>query len=213
MNCCGKTYGRHEAVSFDKIAHRIMKLCYGLSQDRVDHIEISQKVIAGLYKGVTTVELDNLAAEIAADMITKHPDYATLASRITVSNLHKKTEKSFSKLSRRLYNATHPKSGRHMPLISKELFDIIQNNANLLDSAIVHERDYLYTYFGLKTLERSYLLQINGELAERPQHMLMRVALGIHGEDIKAALEVWLFIFNLSRFLSMSNTEIFRNLS
>ncbi|VDO06600.1 unnamed protein product [Brugia timori] len=186
-----KRDGRHEAVSFDKIARRIMKLCYGLSQDRVDHIEISQKVIAGLYKGVTTVELDNLAAEIAADMITKHPDYATLASRITVSNLHKKTEKSFSKLSRRLYNATHPKSGRHMPLISKELFDIIQNNANLLDSAIVHERDYLYTYFGLKTLERSYLLQINGELAERPQHMLMRVALGIHGEDIEAALETY----------------------
>uniref|UniRef100_A0A8R1XYE8 Ribonucleoside-diphosphate reductase n=1 Tax=Onchocerca volvulus TaxID=6282 RepID=A0A8R1XYE8_ONCVO len=183
--------GRHEAVSFDKIAHRIMKLCYGLSQERVDHIEISQKVIAGLYKGVTTAELDNLAAEIAADMITKHPDYARLASRIAVSNLHKKTEKLFSKVSRRLYDATHPKSGRHMPLISKELFDTIQNNADILDSAIVHGRDYFYTYFGLKTLERSYLLQINGEIAERPQHMLMRVALGIHGEDIEAALETY----------------------
>uniref|UniRef100_A0A915Q6G2 Ribonucleoside-diphosphate reductase n=1 Tax=Setaria digitata TaxID=48799 RepID=A0A915Q6G2_9BILA len=186
-----KRDGRHEAVSFDKIARRIMKLCYGLSQERVDHIEISQKVIAGLYKGVTTVELDNLAAEIAADMITKHPDYAILASRITVSNLHKKTEKLFSKVSKRLYYATHPKSGRHMPLISKELFDIVQNNADILDSAIIHERDYYYTYFGLKTLERSYLLQVNGELAERPQHMLMRVALGIHGEDIESALETY----------------------
>ncbi|KAM3717561.1 Ribonucleoside-diphosphate reductase large subunit [Dirofilaria immitis] len=186
-----KRDGRHEAVSFDKISRRIMKLCYGLSQERVDHIEISQKVIAGLYKGVTTTELDNLAAEIAADMITKHPDYAILASRIAISNLHKKTEKLFSKVSRKLYNAVHPKSGRRMPLISKELFDIIQNNADILDSSIVHERDYLYTYFGLKTLERSYLLQINGELVERPQHMLMRVALGIHSEDIEAALETY----------------------
>ncbi|KAL3984844.1 ribonucleoside-diphosphate reductase alpha subunit [Acanthocheilonema viteae] len=186
-----KRDGRHEAVSFDKIARRIMKLCYGLSQDRVDHIEISQKVIAGLYKGVTTVELDNLAAEIAADMITKHPDYAILASRIAVSNLHKKTEKLFSKVSRRLYNATYPKSGRHIPLISKELFDIVQNNADILDSAIIHERDFYYTYFGLKTLERSYLLQVSGEIAERPQHMLMRVALGIHGDDIEAVLETY----------------------
>ncbi|VDK83440.1 unnamed protein product, partial [Onchocerca ochengi] len=184
-----KRDGRHEDVSFDKIAHRIMKLCYGLSQERVDHIEIAQKVIGGLYKGVTTVELDNLAAKIAADLITKHPDYALLASRIAVSNLQKKTEKLFSKVSRRLYNAKHPKSGRHMPLISKELFDIIQNNADILDSAIVHERDDFYTYFGLKILERSYLLQINEELAERPQHMLMRVALGIHGENIEAAIE------------------------
>lgn len=186
-----KRDGRHETVHFDKIAHRIEKLCYGLNPDFVDHIEVSQKVIAGLYKGVTTVELDNLAAETAADMTTKHPDYAVLAARIAVSNLHKKTKKVFSDVASDLYHATHPKTGNPMPLISEETYNIIAENAQLLNSSIVYDRDFHYTYFGFKTLERSYLLKLNGEVVERPQHMLMRVAVGIHKNDIDSVIETY----------------------
>ncbi|KAK6060939.1 ribonucleoside-diphosphate reductase, alpha subunit [Cooperia oncophora] len=180
-----------ETVHFDKITARIQKLSYRLNMDYVDPVLVAMKVIGGLYKGVSTVELDNLAAETAASMTTQHPDYAILAARIAVSNLHKKTGKVFSEVMEKLYNFHHPLTGEHSPMISEETYDIIMRHAERLNSAIVYDRDFSYTYFGFKTLERSYLLKINKEVAERPQHMLMRVAIGIHGEDIDAAIETY----------------------
>merc|ERR1719510_2614504 len=147
------------------------------------------KVINGLYPGVTTVELDNLAAEIAATMTTKHPDYAILAARIVVANLHKETKKVFSEVVQDLRNIVS--HGRPAPMISEFHYKIIMKNADRLNSAIVYNRDFKYQYFGFKTLERSYLLKIDGKVVERPQHMLMRVAVGIHGEDIEAAIETY----------------------
>ncbi|KAH8104654.1 ribonucleotide reductase [Cristinia sonorae] len=182
---------RKERVQFDKITARISKLCYGLDQDYVDPIAITQKVIAGVYQGVTTVELDNLAAETAAYLTTKHPDYAILAARIAVSNLHKETKKSFSSVIKDLYNYVNPKNGKAAGMISKETYDVVMANAETLDSAIIFERDFSYNFFGFKTLERSYLLKIDGRTAERPQHMLMRVAVGIHGSDIDRAIHTY----------------------
>merc|ERR1712038_1154982 len=147
------------------------------------------KVINGLYPGVTTVELDNLAAEIAATMTTKHPDYAILAARIVVANLHKETKKVFSEVVQDLRNIVS--HGRPAPMISEFHYNIIMKNADRLNSAIIYDRDFSYQYFGIKTLERSYLLKIDGKVVERPQHMLMRVAVGIHGEDIEAAIETY----------------------
>ncbi|OJT15182.1 Ribonucleoside-diphosphate reductase large chain [Trametes pubescens] len=152
---------------------------------------ITQKVIAGVYPGVTTVELDNLAAETAAYLTTKHPDYAILAARIAVSNLHKETKKSFSAVISDLYNYVNPKNGRAAGMISKEIYETVQKNAEVLDSAIIYDRDFSYNFFGFKTLERSYLLKINGRVAERPQHLIMRVAVGIHGADIDRAIETY----------------------
>ncbi|KAI0648155.1 ribonucleotide reductase alpha subunit [Trametes meyenii] len=186
-----KRGARKERVQFDKITARIAKLCYGLDKDHVDPIGITQKVIAGVYPGVTTVELDNLAAETAAYLTTKHPDYAILAARIAVSNLHKETKKSFSSVISDLYNYINPKNGKAAGMISKETYEVVMKNAEILDSAIIYDRDFNYNYFGFKTLERSYLLKINGRVAERPQHLLMRVAVGIHGSDIDRALETY----------------------
>ncbi|KAK6746040.1 hypothetical protein RB195_012264 [Necator americanus] len=186
-----KRDGRKETVHFDKITARIQKLAYNLNMDYVDPVLVAMKVIGGLYKGVSTVELDNLAAETAASMTTQHPDYAILAARIAVSNLHKKTGKVFSEVMKKLYEFRHPSTGEHSPMISKTTYDIVMKNADRLNSAIVYDRDFSYTYFGFKTLERSYLLKINKDVAERPQHMLMRVAIGIHGEDIDAAVETY----------------------
>ncbi|XP_078684845.1 ribonucleoside-diphosphate reductase large subunit-like [Branchiostoma floridae x Branchiostoma belcheri] len=186
-----KRDGRQEKVHFDKITSRIQKLCYGLNMDFVDPTKITMKVINGLYSGVTTVELDTLAAETAATMTVKHPDYATLAARIAISNLHKETKKAFSDVMEDLYNWVNPKTSQHSPMISKKLMDLVQKNADRLNSAIIYDRDFKYTYFGIKTLERSYLLRIDGKVAERPQHMLMRVALGIHYEDLDAAIETY----------------------
>ncbi|XP_071489647.1 ribonucleoside-diphosphate reductase large subunit-like [Diadema antillarum] len=186
-----KRDGRTENVMFDKITSRIQKLCYKLNPDFIDPAVITMKVISGVYPGVTTVELDTLAAETAATMTTKHPDYAVLAARIAVSNLHKETKKLFSAVMKDLYEYVNPRNGLHSPLISRETFDIIMENADRLNSAVLYDRDFEYNYFGFKTLERSYLLKINGKVAERPQHMLMRVAVGIHGRDIEAALETY----------------------
>lgn len=186
-----KRDGRQEAVKFDKITSRIQKLCYGLDQAHVDAVRIAMKVIEGLYDGVTTLELDNLAAEIAATLTTKHPDYALLAARIGVSNLHKTTKKSFSETMGDLYEYVDPKTGHSAALISNEVYKIIQENAQELDSAIIHDRDFLLDFFGFKTLERSYLLKLHDKIVERPQHMLMRVAVGIHREDIQAAIETY----------------------
>lgn len=186
-----KRDGRTEAVKFDKITARIEKLCYGLNQQHVDPITVARKVIEGLYDGVTTTELDNLAAETAAMLTTKHPDYALLASRIAVSNLHKNTRKSFSQTIHALYNYIDPKTGQKAQLIADDVYEIIMKNADLLDSSIIYDRDFSFDYFGFKTLEKSYLLKMNGLVAERPQHMFMRVSVGIHKEDIDAAIETY----------------------
>ncbi|XP_008705630.1 ribonucleoside-diphosphate reductase large subunit [Ursus maritimus] len=186
-----KRDGRQERVMFDKITSRIQKLCYGLNMDFVDPAQITMKVIQGLYSGVTTVELDTLAAETAATLTTKHPDYAILAARIAVSNLHKETKKVFSDVMEDLYNYINPHNGRHSPMVAKSTLDIVLANKDRLNSAIIYDRDFSYNYFGFKTLERSYLLKINGKVAERPQHMLMRVSVGIHKEDIDAAIETY----------------------
>ncbi|MDA0193475.1 MAG: ribonucleoside-diphosphate reductase subunit alpha [Bacteroidetes bacterium] len=186
-----KRDGRRESVKFDKITARIDKLCYGLNTLYVEPIEIAKKVINGIYDGVTTIELDNLAAETAASLTIKHPDYAILAARIAISNLHKVTSKSFSNTMKRLYTYVDPKTGQNASLISKEVYGIVKKNAALLDSTIIYDRDYSYDYFGFKTLERSYLMRIDDNVVERPQHMLMRVAIGIHMGDIEAAVETY----------------------
>ncbi len=185
-----KRDGRTEAVKFDKITARIKKLCYGLHPS-VDAVKISMRVIEGIYEGVATTQLDDLAAETAASLTTTHPDYALLASRIAVSNLHKNTEKSFSATMEALYNYVDPKTNKKASLIADDVHKIIQENAETLDSHIIYDRDFGYDFFGFKTLERSYLLKMNNQLAERPQHMLMRVAIGIHKEDIDAAIETY----------------------
>lgn len=186
-----KRDGNRESVKFDKITARIQKLCYGLDPVHVTPINVAMKVIEGIYEGVTTSELDNLAAETAASLTTKHPDYALLASRIAVSNLHKNTNKSFSKTMEALYNYIDPKTGKKAPLLADDVYEIIMKNAQELDSTIIYDRDFGYDYFGFKTLERSYLLKLNGQVAERPQHMIMRVAVGIHKSDIAAAIETY----------------------
>lgn len=186
-----KRNGKKEAVHFDKITARIHKLIYGLSISEKDVIEIAKKVIQGIYDNVTTTELDNLAAETAAAQTTIHPDFSVLAARIAVSNLHKNTLKSFSKTAQLLYEYTDPITQTHAPLISEEIYKIIRKNADELDSSVIYDRDYNFDYFGFKTLDRSYLIRTNGKVTERPQHLFMRVALGIHKEDIQAAIETY----------------------
>ncbi len=185
-----KRDGRKEPIMFDKITARVRKLCYGLN-NLVDPVKVAMRVIEGLYDGVTTSELDNLAAETAATMTTTHPDYALLAARISVSNLHKNTKKSFSETMTDLYEYVNPRTGKKAPLLANDVFKVIKDNAELLDSTIIYNRDFGYDYFGFKTLERSYLLKINGQIAERPQHMLMRVSIGIHLDDLDAAIETY----------------------
>ncbi|KAK2745960.1 ribonucleotide-diphosphate reductase subunit rnr1 [Onygenales sp. PD_40] len=186
-----KRDNRKERVQFDKITARVSRLCYGLDPEHVDAAAITQKVISGVYQGVTTVELDNLAAETAAYMTVTHPDYAILAARIAVSNLHKQTKKQFSSVIDELYHYKNPKNGRDAPMISNTTYEIVMKHSEELNSAIVYDRDFNYQYFGFKTLERSYLLRVNGKVAERPQHMIMRVAVGIHGDDVERVIETY----------------------
>ncbi len=186
-----KRDGKKETVKFDKITARIEKLCYGLNPALVDPIDVAQKVIEGLYDGVSTSELDNLAAETAASLTTKHPDYALLASRIAVSNLHKNTIKSFSETMRLLYNYIDSKNGKNASLLADDVWAIIENNAEVLDSTIIYDRDFGFDYFGFKTLEKSYLLKVDGKIAERPQHLFMRVSVGIHKEDIDSVIKTY----------------------
>jgi len=169
-----KRDGKKEPVMFDKITAKV-----------------AMRVIEGLYDGVTTSELDNLAAETAATMTTAHPDYAKLAARIAVSNLHKNTKKSFSETMDDLYYYVNPRTEKKAPLLADEVYEIIKANAEKLDSTIIYNRDFNYDYFGFKTLERSYLLKLNGVIAERPQHMLMRVSIGIHKNDIDEAIATY----------------------
>ncbi|MBK8845789.1 MAG: ribonucleoside-diphosphate reductase subunit alpha [Bacteroidetes bacterium] len=189
-----KRDGKQESVKFDKITARIEKLCYKLNPQHVNALTVAQKVIEGLYDGVTTTELDNLAAETAATLTVRHPDYAQLASRIAVSNLHKNTLKSFSETMRLLYEYIDPKTGKKAPLLADDVWQIVVRNADLLDSTIIYDRDFGYDYFGFKTLEKSYLLKINNKVVERPQHMLMRVSIGIHKEDIESAIKTYAYM-------------------
>jgi len=186
-----KRDGRQESIKFDKITARIQKLCYGLEPVHVDPVSVAMKVIQGIYPGVTTEALDNLAAETAASMTVKHPDYALLASRIAISNLHKTTKKSFSETMKDLYFFVDPKTNQAAPLIADDVYEIILKNAELLDSTIIYDRDFGYDYFGFKTLEKSYLLKINNSVVERPQHMLMRVSVGIHKDDIENVIKTY----------------------
>ncbi len=183
--------GEREPVKFDKITERIEPLKYGLDEGLIDPTAIAQKVIEGIYDGISTRQLDQLAAETAAYLATKHPDYAVLAGRIAVSNLHKETRGCFSENIKAMYNFVNPATGEHAPMVSRALHDTVMDHAEMLDQAIHDKRDFNYDYFGLKTLERSYLLRMNGKVVERPGQMLMRVSLGVHGEDIEAALETY----------------------
>jgi ribonucleoside-diphosphate reductase alpha chain len=185
-----KRDGHKEPVMFDKITDRIKKLCYGLN-DLVDPVKVAMRVIEGLYEGVSTSELDNLAAETAASMTISHPDYAQLAARIAISNLHSNTTKSFSETMNEMYHYVNPRTNQEAPLLSEEVHKVIQENAEFLDSHVIYNRDFNYDYFGFKTLERSYLLKINGKIAERPQHMLMRVSVGIHLDDLASVIETY----------------------
>jgi len=185
-----KRDGRKEAVKFDKITARIIKMCYGLDP-LVSPEAVAMKVIEGIYDGVTTSELDNLAAETAAAKTIDHPDYALLASRIAVSNLHKETKKSFSEVMEDLYTYVDPKTNQPASLLAEDVYDVIMENREVLDSSIIYDRDFKYDYFGFKTLSRSYLLRLNGEIAERPQQMLMRVSVGIHKGDINEAIKTY----------------------
>lgn len=186
-----KRDGRRESVRFDKITTRIENLCYELDPKFIQPIEVAKKVIDGLYDGVTTSELDNLAAEVCASLTVKHPDYAILAARIAISNLHKTTSQSFSNTMKRLYTYVNPITGENAALIDPEVYGIIKRNAAKLDATVDYKRDFGYDYFGYKTLERSYLIRLDGKVVERPQHMLMRVSIGIHKEDIEAAIETY----------------------
>ncbi|RYO83611.1 hypothetical protein DL766_006460 [Monosporascus sp. MC13-8B] len=183
-----KRDGRQERVQFDKITARVSRLCYGLDADHVDPVAITQKVISGVYGGVTTVQLDDLAAETAAYMTVTHPDYAILAARIAVSNLHKQTKKQWSAVVSDLYHYVNPKNGKASPMISQKTYECVMRHKEELDSAIVYDRDFNYQYFGFKTLERSYLLKLDGKIVERPQHMIMRVAVGIWGDDVEKVI-------------------------
>ena len=186
-----KRDGRKEPVSFDKITSRISKLCYSFDPAHVDPSKVAQKVVQGVYDGVTTAALDDLAAETAAYLTTQHPDYSRLAARITASNLQKNTDASFSGVMDRLHAYKNPKTGKPAPLVSDEVHEIIMSNKERLDGALQYERDLEYDYFGFKTLEKSYLLRMHGKVAERPQQMLMRVAIGIHKRDLDAAVETY----------------------
>lgn len=185
-----KRNGKKEPVKFDKVTARIQKLCYGLSP-MINLIDVAKKTIEGIYDGVPTTELDNLAAETAASLTVAHPDYAILASRIAVSNLHKNTVKSFSATMRKLHQYVDKATGKLSPLIADDVMQIIEEHADILDSSIIYDRDYAFDYFGFKTLEKSYLLKIDGKIAERPQHMYMRVAVGIHKHNIDEVIKTY----------------------
>jgi ribonucleoside-diphosphate reductase alpha chain len=189
-----KRDGSEESVKFDKISARIKKQTYGLESDYVDYLEVSKKVISGVYDGVTSKELDNLAAETAAAMTRIHPDYSILAARIAITSLKKEAKKSFKETVEDLYNNTNPKTGEHAPMVSDELYELVQNHSKKIESMIVHDRDLEFEYFGFKTLEKSYLLKVNGKTVETPQHLYMRVALGIWGSNFEQVQKTYEYL-------------------
>ncbi|CAH0041087.1 unnamed protein product [Clonostachys solani] len=202
-----KRDGRQERVQFDKITARVSRLCYGLDTEHVDPVAITQKVISGVYGGVTTIQLDDLAAETAAYMTVTHPDYAILAARIAVSNLHKQTKKQWSSVVSDLYHYVNPRNRKASPMIAQETYECVMRHKDELDSAIVYDRDFNYQYFGFKTLERSYLLKLNGKIVERPQHMIMRVSVGIWGDNIERVIETYNYMSN--KFFTHASPTLF----
>lgn len=180
-----KRDGSRESVKFDKISNRIKKLTFGLNTDYVDYFEVAKKVISGLYDGVTTQELDKLASETAASMISVHPDYSYLASRIEITSLYKNTHKEFSKTAKDLYEYVNPKTNEKAGLISDDVYDVILKHGKELDNMVIHDRDFNFDFFGFKTLERAYLLKLNGVIAESPQHMLLRVSVGLWRDNLE----------------------------
>ena len=185
-----KRDGKKEEVSFDKITKRISSLCFNLNQEYLVPQKIAQKVVEGVYDGVSTSELDNLAAETCAYMSQMHPDFSLLAARIAVSNLQKNTDDSFLETTKKLYFYTDA-SGRDCALVSKGYYDYVCEHIDKLQETIDYSRDFGYDYFGFKTLERSYLLKVEGKIVERPQHLIMRCAVGIHGGDVEKAIETY----------------------
>lgn len=186
-----KRDGRTENLNLNKIMSRIEKQTYNLDRNWIVAFEVAQTVIAGVFDGVTTRQLDQLAAETAASLTAKHPDYAYLAARLAITALHKDTEKSFSKTIEKMFNYVDPENGETAPLISEETYTIAMKYRDELDAAIVHSRDFGFDYFGFKVLEKSYLLRMNNMPAERPQFMWMRVAIGIHGDNIDAIIDTY----------------------
>jgi ribonucleoside-diphosphate reductase alpha chain len=186
-----KRNGKKEPVMLDKILDRITQQTYGLDQKWIVPFEVAQKVIEGIMPDIQTSVLDSLAMETAASLTTKHPDYSTLAARLAITALHKETKKSFSETVSDLYKYIDPKTRKHSPIVSKTFRDIVKKHADELDSAIVHSRDHNFDYFGFKTLEKSYLLKLDGKVAERPQYMYMRTALQVCGEDIEGVIDTY----------------------
>ena len=186
-----KRNGKKEPVMLDKILERINQQTYGLDPKWISPFDVAQKVIAGVAPDIKTSTLDQLAMETAASLATKHPDYSVLAARLAITALHKETKKSFSETSKDLYNYINPITGKHSPIVSKEFNKIVQKYSDELDSVIVHSRDHNFDYFGFKTLEKSYLLKINGVVAERPQYMYMRTAIQVWGENLEKVIETY----------------------
>ena len=185
--CVIKRNGSKEEVSFDKVTRRIKKLCYNLNE-KISPIGIAQKVCSQIYNNVSTKELDELAAQICISMVTQHLDYGILASRIIISNNQKSTSPSFSETIYILYN-NKDKNGKICHLVSDELYNNVMNNKDKLNDIVNYDNDYLFDYFGFKTLEKSYLMKVNGIVVERIQHMFLRVSLGIHGDDLKSVIQ------------------------
>ena len=192
-----KRQGNLEPVSFDKILNRIKKLCEGTNTEKlltIDPTIVSQKIVQELYDGVSTSELDELGSQIAIAMYSKNIDYKLLAGRIIISNLHKNTKDTFIEKIKLLYN--HTINGIHKPLIAKYLYDLVIQNKDTIETTIDYSKDYMYDFFGFKTLEKNYLYKINKRIVERPQDMLMRVSLSIYRHDIKKALQNYLLMSN-----------------
>jgi ribonucleoside-diphosphate reductase alpha chain len=186
-----KRDGSLEEMRYDKITRRIQFFCDDLNLEYVDPTLVTLKVTQGIYDGISTTELDVLAAETAASMVTTHSDYAKLAGRLAVSNLHKTTPKKFSQCIKELHSFTEPKTGKESSLIDDDVAKFVHQNREVLDGAIRQERDLDFDYFGFKTLERSYLLKIGKRIVERPQYMYMRVAVGICNGDLDMALRIY----------------------
>ena len=186
-----KRDGSLEEMRYDKITKRIQYFCDDLDKEYIDPTLITLKVTQGIYDGITTNELDTLAAETAASLVTTHPDYAKLAGRLAVSNLHKTTPKKFSQSIKELYSFVESKTGKETSLIANDVYQFVIQNKEILDNAIKQDRDFDFDYFGIKTLERSYLLKNGSKIVERPQYMYMRVAVGICNGDIEMALKIY----------------------
>ena len=186
-----KRNGELEEMRYDKITKRISVLCHDLNMEYIDPTFVTLKVTSGIYDGISTTELDVLAAETAAAMVTTHPDYAKLAGRLAVSNLHKTTPKKFSQCIKELHSFIEPKTSKESSLIDTDVYQFVMTNKEILDGAIDQDRDLDFDYFGIKTLERSYLLKIGSRIVERPQYLYMRVAVGICKGDLYMALRIY----------------------